>query len=89
MTVLEASAAGVPVIATRSGGPAEIIDDGVTGFVVETVEEAIDAVRALDRIDRDTCREVFERRFSVTRMALDYVRMYEAAAGAVTSDLVA
>jgi glycosyltransferase involved in cell wall biosynthesis len=86
---IEALACGTPVVAIRGGSVAEIIDDGVTGFIVETVEQAIDAVRALDRIDRHTCREVFERRFSVTRMALDYVRMYELAAGAVTSDLVA
>jgi glycosyltransferase involved in cell wall biosynthesis len=86
---IEALACGTPVIAFRGGSVAEVIDDGVTGFVVETVEEAVDAVRAIDRISRRTCREIFERRFSATRMALDYVRVYEFAAGMAASHLVA
>jgi len=87
---IEALACGTPVIAFRGGSVEEVLDSGVTGFIVDTVEEAVDAVRQLDRISRRTCREVFELRFSVRRMALDYVRIYKALAGAASAgDLVA
>jgi glycosyltransferase involved in cell wall biosynthesis len=67
----------VPVVAFRGGSVPEIIDEGVTGFVVDTVEEAIEATRNVHRLDRRQCRAVFERRFNVTRMAADYVALYE------------
>ena len=65
------------MIAFRRGSVAEVIDDGVSGFVVESIEEAVDAVRRLDRLDRRTCRSVFERRFTAARMAAQYVEIYE------------
>lgn len=87
---IEALACGTPVIAFRGGSVQEILEPGVTGFIVDSVDEAVDAVRKLDRISRRTCRDVFEFRFSVRRMALDYVHLYEALAGAVSAgDLVA
>jgi len=86
---IEALACGTPVIAFRGGSVQEILEPGVTGFIVDSVAEAVDAVGRLDQISRRTCREVFERRFSVQRMALDYVRIYEALAGVPARNLVA
>lgn len=77
LVMIEAMACGTPVIAFRCGSVEEIIEDGVTGFVVENVEEAVDAVRHLPSIDRRKCRAIFEERFSARRMCEDYVRMYE------------
>jgi glycosyltransferase involved in cell wall biosynthesis len=76
LVMIEAMACGLPVIAFRGGSVEEIVEDGVTGFVVDTLEEAIVAVRHVDRIDRRTCRERFERRFSARRMASQYVDVY-------------
>lgn len=76
LVMIEAMACGTPVIAFRNGSVPEIVEDGVNGFVVETVEEAISAVSRLDRIDRRTCRRVFEERFTAARMARQYVEIY-------------
>jgi glycosyltransferase involved in cell wall biosynthesis len=86
---IESLACGTPVIAFAGGSVTEVIDDGVTGYVVETVDQAVQAVKSLDRIDRRTCRQVFERRFSVARMAHDYVRLYELLARTPVSDFAA
>ena len=77
LVMIEALACGTPVIAFRDGSVEEIIDDGVTGFIVESVEEAVEAVRRLPSIDRRKCRAVFEERFTARRMCEDYVRVYE------------
>jgi glycosyltransferase involved in cell wall biosynthesis len=77
LVMIEAMACGVPVIAFRGGSVPEVIDCGVTGFIVDTIEEAVQAVQAVDRISREQCRAVFEQRFSVARMATDYVQLYE------------
>jgi glycosyltransferase involved in cell wall biosynthesis len=77
LVMIEALACGVPVVAFRGGSVPEVIDDGVTGFVVDSIEQAIDAARRIDRLSRHQCRAVFERRFSVSRMANDYLRLYE------------
>jgi glycosyltransferase involved in cell wall biosynthesis len=77
LVMIEALACGVPVVAFRGGSVSEVIDDGETGFIVDTVEEAIEATQSVDRFSRRHCRDVFERRFSVTRMATDHVRVYE------------
>lgn len=87
LVMIEALACGVPVVAFRGGSVPEVIDDGVTGFIVETLEEAIEATRSVHRLSRQHCRDVFEERFSVTRMATDYVRLYEALAARQSSDL--
>jgi glycosyltransferase involved in cell wall biosynthesis len=77
MVMIEAMACGTPVIAWPNGSVPEIIEDGVNGFVVESIESAVDAVRRLSEIDRRTCRSVFEQRFSAQRMAQGYVDIYE------------
>jgi glycosyltransferase involved in cell wall biosynthesis len=77
LAMIEAMACATPVIAYRSGSVPEVIDEGVTGFVVDDIESATDAVRRLDRIDRAGVRAAFERRFDVARMARDYVEVYE------------
>jgi glycosyltransferase involved in cell wall biosynthesis len=82
LVMIEAMACGTPVIAFRSGSVPEVIEDGVTGFVVETEEEATDVIRnRLPKLDRRQVREGFERRFTARRMAEDYVRHYRQLAG--------
>jgi glycosyltransferase involved in cell wall biosynthesis len=76
LVMIEALACGVPVVAFAGGSVREVIDDGVTGFVVDSMEAAVDAVRRIGEIDRRTCRDVFERRFTVTRMAGEYLDVY-------------
>jgi glycosyltransferase involved in cell wall biosynthesis len=76
LVMIEALACGTPVIAFRCGSVVEILDDGVTGFVVNSVEAAIDAVGRLDTIDRRICRMIFEERFTVARMAEEYIDLY-------------
>lgn len=77
LVLLEAMACGTPIIAYRMGSVPEIVDDGVTGYVVENLDEAAAAVRRVHLLDRRTCRQVFEERFSARRMASDYVEAYE------------
>ena len=63
--MIEAMACGTPVIAFRGGSVAEIIEDGVTGFIVESIDEAVEAVGTHPTsIDRRACRAIFEERFS-------------------------
>jgi glycosyltransferase involved in cell wall biosynthesis len=81
LVMVESLACGVPVVAFRGGSVPEMIDHGLTGFVVDTVEEAIDATRQVHLLDRRRCRAVFEQRFSVNRMAADHVDLYEMLAG--------
>ncbi len=76
LVMIEAIACGTPVIAFRRGAVPEILDQGVTGFVVSSVEEAVEAVRRIGSIDRRTCRCVFERRFTVERMCHEYLDLY-------------
>lgn len=77
LSVVEAMACGTPVIATRRGSMPEIVEHGRTGFLVEGPEDAAAAVGRVSEIDRRTPREAVARRFSVERMAEDYVRLYE------------
>src|SRR5207249_5742378 len=76
LVMIEAMACGTPVIAYRRGSVPEVIEDGVTGFVVDGVEEAVKAVARLGTLSRQTCRQVFTTRYTVGRMANDYVRIY-------------
>lgn len=76
LVMIEAMACGTPVIAFRGGSVEEIIEDGVTGFIVNDIDEAVRAVEHLDAIDRLKCRARFEQRFSVGRMCRDYVSAY-------------
>jgi glycosyltransferase involved in cell wall biosynthesis len=86
LVMIEAMACGTPVIAYRHGSVPEVIDEGVTGFVVDSEEEAVRAVRRLGEIDRRQVRACFERRFTARRMASEYVALYE---GLRTSDKAA
>ena len=81
LVLIEALACGTPVIAFRRGSVPEIIDDGRTGFIVDDVEGAVQAVGRLHEIDREACRAAFERRFSAARMAADYLHIYETLLG--------
>jgi glycosyltransferase involved in cell wall biosynthesis len=78
LVMIEAMACGTPVIAFARGSVPEVIEDGVTGFIVETEDEAVDAVRRLSHLDRRRVHEHFERRFTAKRMAEEYVRHYQA-----------
>jgi glycosyltransferase involved in cell wall biosynthesis len=77
LVMIEAMACGTPVITRRRGSIPEVVDDGATGFIVETVDEAVAALARLDTLDRTRVRRVFEERFGAGRMARDYVRVYE------------
>lgn len=76
LVMIEALACGTPVIGWRNGSVPEVIDDGVTGFVVDSVEEAVEAVQRVAWLERPVCRKIFEERFDSTRMARDYVELY-------------
>jgi glycosyltransferase involved in cell wall biosynthesis len=77
LVMIEAMACGTPVIGWRKGSVPEVIEQGVNGFVVSSVEEAVESVGNLSRVRRDVCREIFEARFPVERMTADYLKMYE------------
>ena len=77
LVMIEAMACGTPTIAYRRGSVAEVIDDGITGFVVDNIDGAIDAINNLKYFDRQRCRKVFETRFSAKRMATEYLKIYE------------
>jgi glycosyltransferase involved in cell wall biosynthesis len=74
--MIEAMACGTPVIAFRRGSVPEVIDDGVTGFVVEDEAEAVRAIKRLGELDRHRVRARFEERFTSRRMAQDYIEHY-------------
>lgn len=76
LAMIEAMACGTPVIARRCGSIPEVVDHGVTGFVCDNLTQAVEAVGALDNLDRGIVRQTFERRFSAARMARDYVLAY-------------
>jgi glycosyltransferase involved in cell wall biosynthesis len=77
LVMIEAMACGTPVIAFPSGSVPEVIDQGVTGFVVEGEAEAAQAIGRLGEIDRRRVRARFEQRFTAKRMGMDYLGLYE------------
>ena len=77
LVMIEAMACGTPVIAFRRGSVPEVIDDGVTGFIVDDMEGAIAAAKRIDTIDRAGVRKRFEERFTNLRMADDYMAIYQ------------
>ncbi|MFW6076100.1 MAG: glycosyltransferase family 4 protein [Chloroflexota bacterium] len=80
LVMIEAMACGTPVVAFRRGSVPEVIDHGVTGFIVDSVEAAVKATTRIDGLSRWRCRQVFERRFSAERMANDYLDIYRSQA---------
>ena len=79
---------GTPVIAFGRGSVPEIVDHGVTGFIVDDVDEAVAAIPLAKALDRVAIRRRFEERFSVERMARDYVALYDAVLRRGTVDAV-
>lgn len=84
LVMIEAMACATPVIAFRRGSVPEIIENGRSGFIVESVEDAVAAIDRLHDLCRATVREAFDTRFSVERMAADYIEIYHQLAGART-----
>jgi glycosyltransferase involved in cell wall biosynthesis len=80
LVMIEAMACGAPVIAFNRGSVSEIIEDGLTGFVVEDIHGAIGAVDRLSHLSREKIRQRFEQRFTARRMALDYLAVYRSLA---------
>jgi len=76
LVMIEAMACGTPVIAFRNGSVPEIMNDGVTGFIVDDTDQAVRAVEHVESFSRIKCRRMFEQRFSAGRMARDYVAVY-------------
>jgi len=74
--MIEAMACCTPVIAWKCGSIPELVDDGITGFIVDSEDAAAAALRRIDAIDHRRVRSVFEERFSATAMAKEYVAVY-------------
>jgi glycosyltransferase involved in cell wall biosynthesis len=77
LVMIEAMACGTPVIAYRHGSIPEVIEEGVTGFIVDGPKDAIRAAERISMLSRKRCRRVFEQRFSASRMAADYLAVYQ------------
>ncbi len=77
LTMIEAMACGTPTIAFNCGSVPEVMQEGLTGFIVDTMDEAVTAVGKISSIERTACRNVFEKQFTATRMAEEYVELYD------------
>ena len=77
LVMIEAMACGTPVIAFNNGSVPEVLEDGLTGFIVENEQEAIEAVAKIGTLDRDRIRAEFDRRFTAHHMAQNYLELYE------------
>jgi hypothetical protein len=75
--MIEAMACGTPVIAFRCGSVPEVVEEGVSGFVVKTVNQAVAAVARVASLDRANVRAAFEHRFTIERAARDYLQLYQ------------
>jgi len=76
LVAMEAASCGTPVIAFRNGALPEVVEDGRTGILVDDADGMADAIRRVDAIDPDVCRETARRRFSIERMAAAYIERY-------------
>jgi glycosyltransferase involved in cell wall biosynthesis len=85
LVMIEAMACGTPVIAFRSGSTPEVIDHGVTGFIVDSIDHAVEAVSQAKALNRADVRRTFERRFTAERMARDYLAIYRGCPGVCTN----
>ena len=81
LSVVEALASGTPVIASNRGSMPELIDHGVTGFLVNSVDEAVEAIGRIGEIDRAACRAAVSARFTADRMADRYLDVYRSLLG--------
>ena len=77
LSVIESMACGTPVIAFNKGSMPELIENGKNGFLVETVDEAVNAVLCIKDIDRASCRHRVEKHFTIDRMVTEYIQVYE------------
>jgi glycosyltransferase involved in cell wall biosynthesis len=77
LVMIESFCCGTPVIAYRHGSVPEVMEDGITGFTVDNQDEAVRAAQGIDTLDRRACRQSFERRFTVDRMAQSYLKVYQ------------
>jgi glycosyltransferase involved in cell wall biosynthesis len=77
LVMIESMACGTPVIAFNCGSVPEVMDDGVTGFIVNNIDQAVKALAKVDTLDRARVRATFDRRWTARRMAEDYVSVYE------------
>ena len=77
LAMIEAMACGTPIIAYRQGSVPEVIEEGVTGIIVQGLEEAVRAVKQVPTLSRKRIRQAFEERFTASRMARDYLEIYE------------
>jgi len=77
LVMIEAMACGTPVVAFRHGSVPEIIDPGVTGFIVDSIDEAVHATRQAAGLDRRACRRRFDERFTADQMAVNYLAVYQ------------
>jgi glycosyltransferase involved in cell wall biosynthesis len=81
LAMIEAMACGTPVIAYRKGSVPEVIDEGLTGFIVENLDEAVNAVRRVSSLDRRGCSQIFKERFSASRMCSNCLAVYQRLCG--------
>lgn len=81
LVLIEAMACGTPVVAFPAGSVSEIVEHGVTGYIVETIADAVGAVESINALSRADIRAVFDSRFTAGRMAGDYVSLYNALPG--------
>ena len=77
LVMIEAMACGTPVIAYPCGSVPEVVEDGISGFIVRDIDQAVRAVERVASLDRRRCRQEFEKRFTAQRMASDYLRIYQ------------
>ena len=78
LSMIEAMACGTPTVAFSCGSVPEIIDEGVSGFIVNSEEAAVQALKRVENLNRLRCRGTFDRRFTACRMAKEYLSVYEA-----------
>jgi glycosyltransferase involved in cell wall biosynthesis len=81
LVLIEAMSCGTPSVAWRAGAVPEILEDGMTGYIVDSIDAAVEAVHKAVRLDRQAVRAAFERRFTAERMTRDYVELYRRLAG--------
>jgi len=89
LVMIEAMSCGTPCIAWRAGSVPEVVDDGISGWIVDSVDAAVEAVQRLPLLDRHQVRARFEQRFSAERMARDYLNIYTALAKGDIASLAA